>query len=257
MVLNRKQTRQLPCCSHLEVGDCFLLATNIHSNNVYSLLRCFLFGFPPSLQEALCEMNDELQENSRDTERELREEIEQGRTQISQLVRHVDACRETIADYEKTLSKFRDLVTDLQAQNTELRRSLADGKRQHEVQLQQHVLPQTSEALKRASLTTGIGLVSQSQTMAKMIEGDLRRLEAEQSNAHVARLTAFLPESFLRRGGDYDALLTLLLIDRLASKTDLLATHVSEWYFGSLHTSACLVNTHVVSNNAVNVTFTD
>ncbi|KAF8566164.1 hypothetical protein P879_10041 [Paragonimus westermani] len=66
--------------------------------------------------------------------------------------------------------------------------------------------------------------------MAKMIEGDLRRLEAEQSNAHVARLTAFLPDSFLRRGGDYDALLTVLLIDRMAAKTDLLATHITERY---------------------------
>ncbi|KAF6768370.1 hypothetical protein AHF37_05207 [Paragonimus kellicotti] len=180
--------------------------------------------------EALCEMNDELQENSRDTERELREEIEQGRTQISQLVRHMDACRETIADYEKTLSKFRDLVTDLQAQNSELRRSLADGKRQHEVQLQQQVLPHATEALTGTPLNAGFGLVSQAQTMAKMIEGDLRRLEAEQSNAHVARLTAFLPDSFLRRGGDYDALLTVLLIDRMAAKTDLLATHITERY---------------------------
>ncbi|KAF7259485.1 hypothetical protein EG68_03150 [Paragonimus skrjabini miyazakii] len=180
--------------------------------------------------EALCEMNDELQENSRDTERELREEIEQGRTQISQLVRHMDACRETIADYEKTLSKFRDLVTDLQAQNSELRRSLADGKRQHEVQLQQQVIPHATEALTGTPPNAGFGLVSQAQTMAKMIEGDLRRLEAEQSNAHVARLTAFLPDSFLRRGGDYDALLTVLLIDRMAAKTDLLATHITERY---------------------------
>lgn len=60
-----------------------------------------------------------------------------------------------------------------------------------------------------------------------MIEAELRRLEAEQSANHVTRLSAFLPDSFLRRGGDNEALLALLLIDRLTGKCDLLANHVS------------------------------
>ncbi|KAH8872571.1 Dynactin subunit 1 [Schistosoma japonicum] len=98
--------------------------------------------------ETLCEMNDELQENSRETELELREEIERANTQINQLV----------------------------------------------------------------------------------IEAELRRLEAEQSANHVVRLSAFLPDSFLRRGGDNEALLALLLIDRLAGKCDLLANHLVERY---------------------------
>ncbi|CAH8545445.1 unnamed protein product [Dicrocoelium dendriticum] len=181
--------------------------------------------------EALCEMNDELQENSRDTERELREEIEQGRAQIGQLVRHLDALRETNADYEKTLGKFRDLVTELQAQNADLCRSLADGKRQKE-ELQQSALRaiQSTGVMSQAPLSVGFGLASQSQTLAKMLEMELRRIEVDQCNAHVNRLTAFLPDSFTRRGGDNDALLALLLIDRLAAKTDHLASHLSERY---------------------------
>ncbi|OON13387.1 hypothetical protein X801_10839 [Opisthorchis viverrini] len=147
-------------------------------------------------------MNDELQENARETERELREEIEQGRVKIGQLARHLDATRETVADYEKTLGKFRDLVTELQAQNADLRRSLADGQRQQQESVQQ-------------------------KSLAQMIEAELRRMEAEFSTAHVQRLTAFLPESFIRRGGDNDALLVLLLVDRLAAKSNILATHVS------------------------------
>uniref|UniRef100_A0A183AMT5 Dynactin domain-containing protein n=1 Tax=Echinostoma caproni TaxID=27848 RepID=A0A183AMT5_9TREM len=181
----------------------------------------------------LCETNDELQETSREEARELREEIEQGHTQILNLTRHLDACRETISDYEKTLGKFRDLVTELQAQNNELRRSLAEGQRQIETKLQldsaiaQQAFP-TTDSMVQPSL--GIGLVSQAQTMAKVIEAELRRLEAEQSGAHVARLSAFLPDSFLRRGGDYDALLVVLLVDRLAAKADLLANHLCERY---------------------------
>ncbi|XP_018652353.1 restin-like [Schistosoma mansoni] len=164
--------------------------------------------------EILCEMNDELQENSRETELELREEIERANTQINQLVRHLDATRETIADYEQTLGKFRDLVADLQTQNSDLQRSLADGKRLQEQQQQLHSTVSTEFA---SSAVSFMG--------TKFAE--LRRLEAEQSANHVARLSAFLPDSFLRRGGDNEALLALLLIDRLTGKCDLLANHVS------------------------------
>ncbi|TGZ41043.1 hypothetical protein CRM22_011236 [Opisthorchis felineus] len=176
--------------------------------------------------EALCEMNDELQENARETERELREEIEQGRVKIGQLARHLDATRETVADYEKTLGKFRDLVTELQAQNADLRRSLADGQRQQQESVQQKSLTQVPPE----ALLSTTSLISQTKTMAKMIEAELRRMEAEFSTAHVQRLTAFLPDSFIRRGGDNDALLVLLLVDRLAAKSNLLATHLTERY---------------------------
>ncbi|CAI2730926.1 unnamed protein product [Schistosoma spindalis] len=181
--------------------------------------------------EILCEMNDELQENSRETELELREEIERANTQINQLVRHLDATRETIADYEQTLGKFRDLVADLQTQNSDLQRSLADGKRLQEQQQQLHPTVATEFASSAVSfMGTKFGATSQAQTLAKVIEAELRRLEAEQSANHVTRLSAFLPDSFLRRGGDNEALLALLLIDRLTGKCDLLANHLVERY---------------------------
>ncbi|CAH8820975.1 unnamed protein product [Trichobilharzia szidati] len=183
--------------------------------------------------EALCEMNDELQENSRQTKLELLEEIERANSQINQLVRHLDATRETIADYEQTLGKFRDLVSDLQTQNTDLRRSLADGKRLQEEQQQQNAYRTVATDLvgSTAAFMGGkFGLGSQVQTLAKVIEAELRRLEAEQTANHVTRLSAFLPDSFLRRGGDNEALLSLLLIDRLAGKCDLLANHIVERY---------------------------
>ncbi|CAH8820902.1 unnamed protein product [Trichobilharzia szidati] len=183
--------------------------------------------------EALCEMNDELQENSRQTKLELLEEIERANSQINQLVRHLDATRETIADYEQTLGKFRDLVSDLQTQNTDLRRSLADEKRLQEEQQQQNAYRTVATDLvgSTAAFMGGkFGLGSQVQTLAKVIEAELRRLEAEQTANHVTRLSAFLPDSFLRSGGDNEALLTLLLIDRLAGKCDLLANHLVERY---------------------------
>lgn len=81
------------------------------------------------LQESLCEMNDELLEAQRETELELREQVELACSQARELAQHLEANKETVTDYELTLSKFRELVTDLQNQNTQLTQSLADARR--------------------------------------------------------------------------------------------------------------------------------
>ena len=65
-------------------------------------------------QEALCEMNDELQENSRETELELREEVDMNKQRLVESQRRLEAVQESVTDYENTISKFRDLVTQLQ-----------------------------------------------------------------------------------------------------------------------------------------------
>ena len=69
-------------------------------------------------QEALCEMNDELQENARETELELREELDLANARAVEAKRQLDAMHENIADYENTIAKFRDLVSQLQVKIT-------------------------------------------------------------------------------------------------------------------------------------------
>lgn len=43
-------------------------------------------------------------------------------------------------------------------------------------------------------------------------------MEVQQANRHVSLLTSFMPDSFLRHGGDHDCILVLLLIPRLICK---------------------------------------
>lgn len=52
------------------------------------------------------------------------------------------------------------------------------------------------------------------------IEMELRKMEVGQANRHVSLLTSFMPESFLRHGGDHDCILVLLLIPRLICKVN-------------------------------------
>ena len=59
-------------------------------------------------------MNDELQENSRENELELREEVDMAKQHVLETQRKMDAVQEGITDYETTITKFRELVTSLQ-----------------------------------------------------------------------------------------------------------------------------------------------
>lgn len=47
---------------------------------------------------------------------------------------------------------------------------------------------------------------------------ELRQMEVAQANRHMSLLTAFMPDSFLRPGGDHDCVLVLLLMPRLVCK---------------------------------------
>ena len=67
-----------------------------------------------SLQEALCELNDELHESNRETELELHEEVDMARAHAVDLASKLDATHETIVDYDSTINKFRQLVVQLQ-----------------------------------------------------------------------------------------------------------------------------------------------
>lgn len=51
-------------------------------------------------------------------------------------------------------------------------------------------------------------------------------MEVGQANRHVSLLTSFMPESFLRHGGDHDCILVLLLIPRLVCKVVLCLTRL-------------------------------
>lgn len=65
-------------------------------------------------------MNDELQENARETELELREMLDLGAGREREAERRVEAAQETVADYQLTIDKYRQLTAHLQELNREL-----------------------------------------------------------------------------------------------------------------------------------------
>lgn len=59
-------------------------------------------------------MNDELQENARETELELREMLDLSGTRVREADKRVEAAQETVADYQQTINKYRQLTAHLQ-----------------------------------------------------------------------------------------------------------------------------------------------
>lgn len=74
-----------------------------------------MYALPCSaVQEAMNEMNDELQENARETELELREQLDMAGARVREAQKRVEAAQETVADYQQTIKKYRQLTAHLQ-----------------------------------------------------------------------------------------------------------------------------------------------
>ncbi|TSK42167.1 Dynactin subunit 1 [Bagarius yarrelli] len=164
--------------------------------------------------EAINEMNDELQENARETELELREQLDLSAASVREADKRVEAAQETVADYQHTIQKYRELTAHLQEVNREL-------TSQQEATTE----PQQQEPAEIFDFKIKF---AETKAYAKAIEMELRKMEVAQANRQVALLSAFMPDSFLRHGGDYDCILVLLLIPRLICKAELISKQAQE-----------------------------
>ncbi|KAM3940012.1 dynactin subunit 1 isoform 5-T5 [Leptodactylus fuscus] len=164
--------------------------------------------------EAINEMNDELQENARETELELREQLDMANARVREAEKRVEAAQETVADYQQTIKKYRDLTAHLQEVNRELR-----NQQEASVEKEQQPSPEMFDFKIKFAET---------KAHAKAIEMELRKMEVGQANRHVSLLTSFMPDSFLRHGGDHDCILVLLLIPRLICKAELISKQAQE-----------------------------
>ncbi|XP_074517891.1 dynactin subunit 1-like isoform X2 [Halichoeres trimaculatus] len=164
--------------------------------------------------ESINEMNDELQENARETEMELREQLDLSSAKVREADKRVEAAQETVADYQHTINKYRDLTARLQEAN----RELISQQNTSAEQVQQPPAELFDFKIKFA----------ETKAHAKAIEMELRKMEVAQSNRQVSLLTSFMPDSFLRHGGDHDCVLVLLLIPRLICKAELISKQAQE-----------------------------
>jgi dynactin 1 len=153
--------------------------------------------------ESLREMHEEMEEHHVETELELREEIDMANARTRGAYLKVDAAQEMTADYQQTISQFRDLVRNLQS-------TIENLQKNSETQSE----PRELESQSQAVLTLNMQLKStEAKAHAKSIEMELRKLDVQQGIDHVRLLKMFIPEFFYHAGGN----LSMKRIERFAT----------------------------------------
>ncbi|KAH8811580.1 dynein associated protein-domain-containing protein [Xylogone sp. PMI_703] len=160
--------------------------------------------------ESLKELNDELEINHVETEKEMQEEIDIKDSIIGEQSRRMNQQEQAMEDMEYMLSRFRELVTNLQSDLEDMRASDAVSETESE-QL---------NSRSRAMMDLNMKLqVSAAKTQIKTIDLELRRLEAQEASEHLAIVQLFLPEAYQE---DRDSVLALLRFKRVGFKANLL-----------------------------------
>ncbi|XP_028166489.1 dynactin subunit 1 [Ostrinia furnacalis] len=175
--------------------------------------------------EALQEVHEQLVESNRELEMDLREELEMAHAATREAVREREAALETIMDRDATILKFRELVQKMTEQYNEIRTQL-ESKQGSPAPSEQESTP---EPTARSSPPVELGsLVHLSRASTRSIDLQLRALELAQARARADMLAACLPDHFMACAGDHDAILLILLLQRLNTKAEIILGQIRE-----------------------------
>lgn len=166
--------------------------------------------------ENLKELNDELEINHVEAEKQLQEELDFKDSLMIDRERSAKMQQEALDDRDNTITQFRALVSALQADTADMKAS----KQITETEAKE------LESRSRAMLDLNMKLQnSAAKTQVKTIDLELRKLEAQEASEHLAIVQLFLPEAF---HAERDSVLALLRFKRVAFKAGLLHGFVKE-----------------------------
>ncbi|KAK5136854.1 hypothetical protein LTR08_001776 [Meristemomyces frigidus] len=166
--------------------------------------------------EDLRELNDELEVNHTEQEKQLQEEIDFKDSLIFDRERTSKQQQEALDEADYTVTRYRALVSQMQS-------DLADMQASKQ-------LSQTEAAdlnsKSRAMLDLNMKLqTSAAKTQVKTIDLELRKLEAQEASEHLAIVQLFLPDAF---HAERDSVLALLRFKRIGFKANLVHGFVKE-----------------------------
>lgn len=170
--------------------------------------------------EALEEVHEQLVEQNHELELDLREELDMAHAAKREATREKDAALETVHDRDQTILKFRELVQRLNDQVQDLRDKLNTESRSS---TREHGISEID--FKQ--------MFADAKAHTRAIDLQLRQIELTEVNEHIKYLLAYMPETFMARGGDHDAILLILLVSRIVFKAGIIVTQVRD-RFGSV-----------------------
>lgn len=166
--------------------------------------------------EALRELNDELEINHVEAEKQLQEELDFKDSLLQDRERTAKEQQKALDEADYNISRFREYVTTLQGDLQDLQASK---------QITETEASQLSNK-SRAMMDLNMKLQSSAaKTQVKAIDLELRKLDAEQASEHLAIVQLFLPETFQ---AERDSVLALLRFRRIGFKASLVQNFVKE-----------------------------
>ncbi|KAI5856069.1 dynein associated protein-domain-containing protein [Tricharina praecox] len=166
--------------------------------------------------ESLKEIADELEINHIETEKQMQEELDYRDLIIGEQVKKIQQLEYSNEENEYTITRFRDLVVNLQSDLEDMKAS-------------QQITENEAEELtarSRSMLDINMKLqITAAKAQNKTIDLELRKMEAEEAIEHLAVVQMFLPDSF---HSERDSVLALLRFKRVAFKANLLHNFVKE-----------------------------
>ncbi|CAG8722834.1 7684_t:CDS:10, partial [Cetraspora pellucida] len=167
--------------------------------------------------EALKELNDELEESHIENEKQLQAEIDHKDMLIREYLRRIESTDEANADYENTITNFRELVATLQSDLEQFRR-----KEENQNSGTDNLGSESQKMLDLKLQLSNTELKNQ----AKQIDLELRKLDATQATEHLAYVQPYLPDTFFHT--ENDSIHCLLLLKRLVFKSELIIKQVDQ-----------------------------
>jgi dynactin 1 len=166
--------------------------------------------------ESLKELNDELEINHIEHAKQLQEVIDLKDAQILDQNRKSTQQDEEMTDKDYTISRFRELVTNMQSDLEDMRASkeITESEAQ-ELGSHSRTMMDLNRQLQATAMSTKI----------KTIEMELRKMEAQEASEHLAIVQLFLPEAF---HSERDSVLALLRFKRVGFKSRLLHGFMKE-----------------------------
>lgn len=166
--------------------------------------------------EALKEINDELEYNHVETEKQLQEEIDFKDGLFNEQYRKITQQDEVIEDLEYTLVRFRELVSTLQGDLEDMRAS------------QQITEAEATDLTSRSRAMIDLNMklqASASKAQTKTIDVETGRMEAEEAALHLSIVKLYLPEYY---DGERNSVMALLRFKRVSFKASLVNSTIRE-----------------------------
>ncbi|XP_055377619.1 dynactin subunit 1 isoform X3 [Condylostylus longicornis] len=169
--------------------------------------------------EALEEVHEQLIESNHDLEMDLREELDMALAAKREMLREKEAALETVVDRDQTILKFRELVQKLNDQIVEMREKVTQNNENNKLSPTKNSIAETIDFKQ---------MFAESKAFTRAIDVQLRQIDLSQANEHIRMFTAYMPDTFMNRGSDHDAILVILLISRIVFKSGIIVSQARD-----------------------------